>query len=336
MEIKIIIKRALFFNISAIIIFVSSCSRVSDQTKQTSVNNVAYGPTSIWGKRRINLDTFVSNLENYKWSDKLLGDTVKNFSEIFDTFYLIPQTGLKVYILYNSHPNRYKWFQNRHFYFASKWYGYPIMPEYIIFGTVHFSHCTFYINNFFNSFHDIIFKSRVIFENNIFPDSTIIQNICFEETVRFVDTSRNCFSPRFITCSFSNGLEFNYIQISNLGSHPIFPSIAYFVGCSFNSNVVFTNCNINGTLSFKNCRFENGSSIVMEGTTLPDTLDLSNLKISGILKLIDIPARQGRICYLNLLNADIEKIILRYNNFKLYFPEKYFTSGESKDMISMY
>ncbi|HWK07389.1 MAG TPA: hypothetical protein VNS58_27340 [Puia sp.] len=105
---------------------------------------------------------------------------------------------------------------------------------------------------------------------------------------------------------------------------------------------------INGKLDASNCVFRNGSALVFDHTTLPDSIDLSYSQLSGITELTTlankiIPKRKSAWwakyslgnflfspildsittlkCRINLVNTDITKLDLEYKYFQLYFTE---------------
>jgi hypothetical protein len=327
-------KKYISLIISLIItIFISSCE--SNKESPNINSKPKFVLDSIFQKRRIAIDSFVNSLSNHNRPKKLPTDTV-DFREICDTFYVSKEMREKVYILNQYRPGYYSPFYRKHICIESLYYGRmreTLLPSFIINFPIQFSHSTFYFNVHYPTLHGIIFKSFVVFENNIFPDSTIMQDIEFEDKVVFYDSSRNCQIPKFYYCKFLKGIAFNHYQINDFGG-PFIKSYAFLAGCNLHSDVIFVDCKISGTLSFRDCKFEDNSSIRMISTFLPDTLDFTNVKISGKINLTNISAKKDKKCYINLLNADIEKFIFQYNHYKLFFPKKDFKTDESKDIIS--
>lgn len=324
------VKIILFTVCQLIIIFHWCCKKkLSDPNLKTSYPFA----DSVWENQRRSLDSFVSQNANREWPEILLPDTINDFANICDTFYPAGKTEIKTYVLYKINYDQNRWFYNRHICFESSWFGFALDPAFIINCPIQFTNCTFYFRGF-RSLHNVTCKSYALFQNNIFPDSSIIENAHFENGVDFLDTSQSGHLPLFVGSIFSHGISFSsgeMVERASIGG--LGATNFYSIGCRFHSDIVFSNCQITGTLSFRYCSFGNNSSLIMEGTSLPDTLDLSNTKITGILDLTGMRTK-NKLCYINLVNADIDKVRFRYSHFKLYFPKQSPDNLELKDLIS--
>ena len=163
-------------------------------------------------------------------------------------------------------------------------------------------------------FSNTTFKDQVSFYNDDEADSlsTVIKGPEFEETIFKKGIS-------FIGKDPQPGMDGEYLQ----------------KGITFISDLKFESCRLAGTLDLSACIFDKGSSLVLKNTNLPDTLNLSDTRFFEDLDLTRSRPDSGvRICQINLVNADIDKIKMLYQGFHVYFPNHMADSARYFDLVS--
>lgn len=95
---------------------------------------------------------------------------------------------------------------------------------------------------------------------------------------------------------------------------------AYFEDEIFQLEAHFGNAHFGSRASFSNTTFKEGA--IFDGALLPDTLEFSNVKEIGAEIDFTNARKDSGVCHINLLRSDISKIKLRYDIFRLYFPDE--------------
>lgn len=140
----------------------------------------------------------------------------------------------------------------------------------------------------FANFQHAVFLNRVDFSNVIFNQNAIFDQTQFERRVTFANAE--------------------------------FLKSAYFEGAIFKRKVIFIRTKFSDVVSF--ARSEFWGDVVLYAVTLPKFLDFSNADIKNSIDLTAaLPNPSGKRTRINLIQADISKIKLRYSMFKLVFPK---------------
>jgi len=131
--------------------------------------------------------------------------------------------------------------------------------------------------------------------------------------ITFFNESNFAFSSFNQECSFNN-TEFGKICLFNNAEINATLDLS---GAKFDSLADFSGCRIQGSILFSNC-------------FLPELLDLSGIEsVSNVIDLTQIkPNEKQQSCRINLIDTDISKIKMRYDNFELWFPDH--TSFDAK------
>ena len=172
------------------------------------------------------------------------------------------------------------------------------------------------------------YKANLKFSNCIFNSPITISNPSFRpasswESVLWLNCS-------FAYCYFEDGISFNDKAIPE--SHMTDKQIK---GSRFNHDLFFYNCRIGKKLDLSECRFDSMSHLILYTSILPDTLDLTNAKLTGTIDLTNAKlGDQDSPCQINLIGTDIDKIKIQYGNFHLYIPDSIKTDKYSKDIVS--
>lgn len=184
------------------------------------------------------------------------------------------------------------------------------------------------------------FHTSVVFSRSKFRKDAIFQHAVF-------DGSTDFFQSHFYAAADFYGSRFG--ENTNFGNIRSFKEANFSftqidADCSFkNAELIqcclFNNSQINACLDFSGARFDSlanfscctvKGSIVFNNTTLPAFLDLSGISsINGIIDLTQIKMNEkSRPCFINLVDSDVSKIRLHYEDFQLWFPAN--TSYETK------
>lgn len=175
------------------------------------------------------------------------------------------------------------------------------------------------------------FNSRFVVKNNDFHAALSFCDCIFRDTAIFVNTSADNLHCLFSFCIFKRGLTFNDRSLKNEQDKPDEPVN----GSHFKTNLIFDRCLLQRKLDLSECHFDSGSRFIFSRTPLPDTLDLTNTRLTASIdltaaKLQDIDTK----CEINLMGCDIEKLKLGYGNFHLYIPDSLVHDKYSRDQIS--
>lgn len=96
----------------------------------------------------------------------------------------------------------------------------------------------------------------------------------------------------------------------------------FYTGTIFYDDLIFISDTITGKIDLSYTEFENNGRLLYMDSTLPDTLDMSNMKLSGKVDLSKAyPSLDGEKCEINLIGTDVSKINMDYTYFHLYIPE---------------
>lgn len=171
------------------------------------------------------------------------------------------------------------------------------------------------------------FDSNVVLENTRYAARLNFVKDTFYGQLIFYNNYQIDKSPSFVSCYFSGGISFSNKTLwpGNLGTN----------GNRFKDDLYFRLCTLNGKVDLSNCQFDSNATLIIEETFLPDTLDLSDTRLS---KTIDLTKAYPNInlnkCHINLVGTNIDLIKMQYWNFHLYFPDSIVNDPFSKDIIS--
>ena len=182
-------------------------------------------------------------------------------------------------------------------------------------------------------FIDAKFISSIIFDSAEFHSLANFKFAQFDSTADFLHAQFDSTADFYVT-KFNSVALFGFIKFHSSANfnRSIFNS-TFFGGTKFNSNANFDLATFLSNVDFGGAEFDSiasfryvlvKDSIVFDYNTLPLYLDLSGIQLKGgDLDLTNsiINKKYGK-CLINLVNADIEKIKLRYSTFELYFPDK--------------
>lgn len=207
--------------------------------------------------------------------------------------------------------------------------------------SVIFKRCLFLSDTFkFSEARGAIFRGPVLFATSYFKSSSPTQFITLQftsfDSVAFVNNIYDT-AMAFYADTFRSNLHiFNQF---GPGKSPYFLDCRFYgladlKGSTFRNDLVFQRCSLGEKLNLSNCNFEAQSRLMLLQTFLPDTIDLSDVTLSGNIDLTGAYPNKGRKCHINLLGTDISKIRMQYKYFKLYFPERLLKDKLYKDKIS--
>ncbi len=137
------------------------------------------------------------------------------------------------------------------------------------------------------------FRKQANFNNNIFTKNAVFNDVHFYKSTNF--------------------------------NNSIFNKVAYFNSTKFDSLADFSNVKFKDVAIFTNASF--GGEVILNGSTLPDTLQFN--AITNVANVIDFTewklAKGKEVCAIDLVDTKLNKIILDYSNFHLYFafPDDY-------------
>jgi hypothetical protein len=212
--------------------------------------------------------------------------------------------------------------------FKKEWWGeksttifqHPVYFASCVFSTFDWS---FKVNPYF--IEHTKFDSIVVFENNRYLASLQFSRDTFYGQLIFrgqIDKS-----PSFVSSYFSAGISF--------GNESLWSDILGTKRNGFKDNLIFNLCTLKGKFDLSNCQFDSNATLIIKETFLPDTLDLSDTRLSKPIDLTQVyPNISSNKCQINLMGTDIELIKMKYGNFHLYFPDSIFYDPYSKDVIS--
>lgn len=122
----------------------------------------------------------------------------------------------------------------------------------------------------------------------------------------------------FVSANFGSAVSFEGTR---------FNSVALFDKVSFGSELSFNDAEFGTLADFRGASF--GAVVDFNGALLPDRLNLSDVKFVAYELDFSSAKRNSGFCFVNLLGADISRVRLRYNIFRLWFPDS--VSGSSGD-----
>src|SRR6218665_2319211 len=177
------------------------------------------------------------------------------------------------------------------------------------------------------------FYTAVVFSRSKFMGEAIFKYAIFNGSCDFFQ-SHFYSAADFYGCRFNNAANFANITFRNEidFSFSQLNADCTFKNAEFSKNALFNNMEIKNTLDFSGARFGDlvsfsGCSVkgtlMFNNITLPRLLDLSKMEsIANVIDLTQIRSKSesDSYCYINLINTDISKIKLRYENFRLWFP----------------
>jgi hypothetical protein len=200
-----------------------------------------------------------------------------------------------------------------------------------------------------------IFKSFVHFRECQIFSKYVNNNSCSFIKARFdapieLDTVVGPAKLEFMHCQFNSRLtlfndDYSYqnlirIYFCKSDSEIAFSKSVYYIdefekrGTVFRKDVELVGDTILGKIDFNKCQFLDSSSLFYNYSTLPDTLDFSNVTLSNTIDFTKAyPNVYGRKCQINLLNTDISKIRLNYKDFELFFPDSILNSPGYSQVI---
>lgn len=268
-------------------------------------------------------------------SDSIGGAAVKNEFELYTkiTERSFIMYGAKIYVANVVYGDK------------KDYYNYRFLDS-ISFNHVQFqAGVDFSLSNFHKTanLHQSKFDDKAYFRWTLFYEDAIFSRAAFEKDVDFVNADfmkkANFFQAKFHSTTDFHGVKFNEeanfinagfkassdFSFSEINKKATFRNAEFsgifsinnstingevdFFGARFDSIADFSNSDINGTLNFNNA-------------VLPGFLDLSGITtIANSIDLTEVKVNERyRICRINLVNSDISKIKLRYDNFLLWFP----------------
>jgi uncharacterized protein YjbI with pentapeptide repeats len=176
-----------------------------------------------------------------------------------------------------------------------------------------------------------VFKGTVNFYNAIFLGKEAnFYGVTFDQSVWFKDADFK--SPTdFSDAKFAGDLQ-NTNQVNADFQNAVFRDTVKFNGANFSTPASFSNVTFQDNVNFSNATFGysvNFSNASFNGKTnfyntkLPVYLDFSH--IIHINNKIDLTTTSssafGERTKINLVNSRIDKILINYNQFELYFPD---------------
>lgn len=178
-----------------------------------------------------------------------------------------------------------------------------------------------------------IFDGRCDFLNNNFKSPFELLFCTFKKPVNFLTRDTLSTKLSFEGDFFGAGLHFNNLdKFANLRREAQKRlERSKTIGFQrIGSTVTIKDCEFHGKLDFSACDISGDGKLEFDNNILPDTLDLSKLKVAS-LDLRGFRADTGavRFCYLNLLDSRIGNLNMEYHNYRLYFP-----SGTTDDQVS--
>lgn len=204
---------------------------------------------------------------------------------------------------------------------------------------------------FYSSFSNKIFNNNVYFWfNKLLYDSSnsskyidyipvYIRNVTFNAPLDFYNNETSE-TYLFRDCNFNDTLlvhsDSALNQPFNFSNCIFFKLTQFGKGVqAIKSNIKFENCKFNNKTSFANCMLNEGVDVTFSKSNLPDTIDFSRATLLGTVNLLEaFPNIHNRKCEINLINCDIDRIRLTYDNFHLFFPNKMLDSSKYSDIVS--
>lgn len=162
-----------------------------------------------------------------------------------------------------------------------------------------------------SQFMRAVFDSTANFKFCRFGKIAFFFGCFFRKGVSFND-SRFDSNSLFSFSSFSRRASFQRAEFDSVArfNNTVFEDGAEFLNATFDSLADFANAKVRGRLDFT-------------GTALPLYFDFSGMQeIDGFVDLMRVETSMAvSECRINLLNSDISKFLLTYDDFRLYFPQ---------------
>jgi hypothetical protein len=172
------------------------------------------------------------------------------------------------------------------------------------------------------------FDSDVVLHNNWYDRKVFFFYDYFKINFTLFNTIPTSHLPYFNNCFF-NGISFN----DNGSRFGTFDEDIH--STIFNVPIEFSRCFLNKTVDLSGCQISKDSHISLINTSLPDTLDISNVKLNGVIDLLSAyPNLNGHKCQIITINTDVSKLKMQYQNFHLYIPNDILNSEKTRDIVS--
>lgn len=177
------------------------------------------------------------------------------------------------------------------------------------------------------------FDLKADFSGSEFDSITDFGNVKFSSNIDFTGTNFKT-TANFTNAAFDSITDFDGAEFGTEADFGCtkFNSYANFRAVKYNGEAYFGHAIFNSPADFSFVEFDHSANFIgviikdniyFKRNKLPYYLNLSGIEIHGSkLDLTDsyINEKYG-ICFISLINSDIENIKLRYSMFKLYFPE---------------
>jgi uncharacterized protein YjbI with pentapeptide repeats len=181
-----------------------------------------------------------------------------------------------------------------------------VMSYSIFVGTVNFYHAIFSGKE--ANFYGVHFKQAVWFKDTNFKSPADFSDAKFGGDGKKL----NQVNADFQNATFRNTVQFQGANFSTAAS---------FSNVTFQDNVNFSNANFGYSVNFSGVSFNGKTNFY--NTKLPVYMDFSH--IIHINNKIDLTTASssafGERTKINLVNSRIDKILINYNQFELYFPD---------------
>ncbi len=186
------------------------------------------------------------------------------------------------------------------------------------------------------------FKQKVDLTDTEFDASSDFMRASFDKDVTFRKVKFHSESG-FRFARFKSATEFGEASFAGnanfmgakFESNADFTSARFVLRALFNevrfkSDALFNKVDFSGDLSFNNAEFGTladfrgasfGAGVDFNDALLPDRLNLSDVKFVAYELDLSSAKRNSGFCFVNLLGADISRVRLRYNIFRLWFPD---------------
>jgi hypothetical protein len=177
-----------------------------------------------------------------------------------------------------------------------------------------------------------LYKEEAVFSRVRFDKESQFMRAKFDSTAQFKSSSFGMLAF-FYGSYFRHGASFNDTRFDTTCHFSFgqfdrrttfhradFDTITRFNNAEFMDGAEFLNANFDSLLDFSNANVK--GRIDFAGAYLPIHLDLSGMEeIEGTFDLLRVrPSKSKGECMVNLLNTDVSKVLLDYENFRLYFP----------------
>ena len=142
-------------------------------------------------------------------------------------------------------------------------------------------------------------------------------------------------NPIFEECIFYDG--FKITQWWNNNDDAINPEFKEQKKNRLHKDLIFNSCVLNGNFDLSNVSFDSTSTLVIENTYLPDTLDLTNLQVTKPINLLkSFPNINGKKCEIIITDFDVDKLLMQYRFFHLFIPPQILNNEKYHDYIASF